>query len=267
MSTRTALDRVLSFSSENGARSPLFGWAGIALSIHVGVASLLARKAVAAPVEPAITEIEFAPVEPPPPPPPPPEQPVSEKAEEPTLAKAPTIAKSQPALGKAAPILAAKTDAPAKAEEPASFVTDPDGKEFGSGVVGAGGTADKGEKDGKPFVPPSPPAPTAKPVAPAAPTITPPSNLSRGPKLESADPCRGFFPAGADDDKANVSVAVVVRPDGSVASANVVNETVTGQGFGKAARSCLLATKFSPALDISGHSTHAAATVIVRFAR
>jgi hypothetical protein len=263
VSTRTALDRVLSID----ARPPLFGWAGVALSIHVGLASLLARKAIAAPTEPAITEIEFAPVETPPPPPPPPEQPVSEKTEEPTLAKAPTIAKAPPALGKAAPVLTAKTDEPAKADEPASFVTDPDGKEFGSGVVGQGGTADKGEKDGKPQVPSAPSIPTAKPLVAAAPTITPPANLSRPPKLESADPCRGFFPAGADDDKANVSVAVVVRPDGTVASANVVNETVTGQGFGKAARSCLLATKFSPALDISGHSTPAAATVIVRFAR
>lgn len=261
MSTRTALDRAFSIDG----RPALFGWAGVALSIHVGLASLLARKAVAAPVEPVVTEVEFAPVEPPPPPPP--EQPVSEKSEEAAPVNAPAVAKSPPALGKAAPILAAKTDEPAKADDPASFVTDPDGKEFGSGTVGAGGTADKGEKDGKPAVPPSSAAQAPKPVVAAPPTITPPSNLSRPPKLAVADPCRGFFPASADDDAANVSVAVVVRPDGSVASANVVNETVTGQGFGKAARACLLATKFSPALDISGQSTHAAATVIVRFAR
>jgi outer membrane biosynthesis protein TonB len=263
VSTRTALDRVLSID----ARPPLFGWAGVALSMHVGLASLLAHKAIAAPAEPALTEIELVPVEPPaPPPPPPPEQPVSEKTEEVAPARAIAVAKSQPALGKAAPILAAKTDEPAKPDEPASFVTDPDGKEFGSGVVGAGGAADQGTKDGAPFVP-SPPAPTANPIVAAAPTVTPPANLSRAPKLAAADPCRGYFPAGADDDEANVSVAVVVRPDGSVASANVVNETVRGQGFGKAARSCLLATRFSPALDSSGHSTHAAATVIVRFAR
>ncbi|MGZ3418413.1 MAG: energy transducer TonB [Polyangiales bacterium] len=263
MSTRTALDRVLAFDT----RPPILGWAAVALSLHVGLGALLARRAMAAPIEPQITEVEFTPTEPPPEQPLPPD-PSPSPSPSPSPISVTAAPKPQPALGKAAPILAAKTEAPAKNDDPTSFVTDPDGNEFGSGPVGAGGTAEKGEKDGKPEAPPHPPAPvsTAKPSAPAM-TITPPANLSRAPKLDGADPCRGFFPADADEDKAVVSVAVVVRPDGSVASANIVKESVAGQGFGKAARSCLLSTKFSPALDSAGKTTAAAATVNVRFAR
>lgn len=267
MSARLAFDRVLAMRS-----SPVSAWLVAAALAHAGLVAVLARNAQAAPpLPPPPVEVELE--TPPPPPPPPPAPPVDQKVEE--SAGAPTEAPKSapppqaPAPAKAGAILAAKDDAPqAKGEEPVSFVTDPNGDTYGSGVVAKGGTAEVGL--------PGAALPTTTAVAtktvtapPPPPKVepTPTTNLSKKPSLDQPDACKGYFPQAADDDHAVVTLRVIVRPDGSVQAANVVSETPQGQGFGPAARSCLLGRTFSPGLSEAGQPTLAQTTVNVRFSR
>jgi TonB family protein len=103
--------------------------------------------------------------------------------------------------------------------------------------------------------------------APAGDGLTAASDLSRKPSLPGRDPCKGYFPRAARDDAADVAVRVVVAQDGHVTSAQIVSESIAGQGFGAAARSCMLEQRFEPALDRSGAAAATAIRVNVRFSR
>jgi hypothetical protein len=160
-------------------------------------------------------------------------------------------------------------------EEPVEFVTDPDGASYGSGVVAKGGTADvalaaagaNGTAGGTGAKPTGSVGAGAPRPEPAAEAITPAANLSRLPRLIEADACKGLFPTEADDDAATVTLVVVVKATGAVSSASIVTESPKGQGFGKAARACLLSKRLAPGLDKSGEATLSAATLNVRFTR
>ncbi|MCS6899265.1 MAG: energy transducer TonB [Myxococcales bacterium] len=125
-------------------------------------------------------------------------------------------------------------------------VQDPNAKE--GGVPGGKGSAEA----------PPPPPPSSEPdrSRPARPANT-------------AWSCSHLFPPEADAegiDNATVSIAVTVRPDGSVQSVKVLNDP--GNGFGRAARTCALSQRFEPALDRSGQPTTATtAPFTVRFTR
>lgn len=249
----------------------------IAAALHLGIAGLAARLPARAPLPPppVVTELDLAPVPPPPPPPPPQEEPKPDPA--PVVAKAPipnNAPPPPPAAARAGALLTAKEDPakPAKpSDAPVDFVTDPNGQSFGGGVVARGGTADfgvtgavAGGKGDKPApattAPPAPPGPRGDAIVPA-------SDLSRGAKLEEADACRGFYPAGAEADSAVVTLTVVVRPGGDVQSVSVASESPAGQGFGGAARRCIQSKRFSPALDKEGKAVLSAAPLRVRFSR
>ncbi|MEO7093092.1 MAG: hypothetical protein ABI175_07575 [Polyangiales bacterium] len=233
-------------------------------------------------------EIEMAPL-PAPPAPPPPEHELETPEPEPTTVKSPIAPKSPantletgkelpkpttkaPAAAKAGNLLVAKDDgAKSTGDEPVSFVTDPNGTSYGSGVVAKGGTADVGlpgakvggvVTTGKTLAAPGTPF-----VAPTGPTIVPAANLSRMPKLEEANACKGFFPGSADDDSADTTLVVVIKPDGGVSSAAVVAETPKWQGFGNAARTCLLSKRFVPGLDKAGTAVLSSTTIRVHFSR
>jgi len=106
-----------------------------------------------------------------------------------------------------------------------------------------------------------PPKPKARP-APAKNV-----DLSRPARLDEADPCRGHFPSSARADSGTVTVAIAVDARGTVTSAAVVSESTAGEGFGGAARACLLEKRFSPALDASGRPLPSTAAVRIRFSR
>lgn len=215
-------------------------------------------------VEPALVMVDIPEEkkeEPPPPPPPPEPEPEVKPAEPPPEAKA-----EPPAAAKVGNLLTAPDDPKAdKNDEPYSFLTDPNGQEYGSGAAQIGGTADKAPPGavatGKPGGTGSVAAPPPPP--PPAPTV----DLSRKPELTVKDPCKGFFPGDADDDVAMVKVLVTVGPGGSVASVTVLDENPKGQGFGKAARTCLQAAKFQPGLDKSGAPMTASQQINIRFTR
>jgi protein TonB len=77
------------------------------------------------------------------------------------------------------------------------------------------------------------------------------------------------WPPEADSeriDEQTVVIRVVVDPDGSVKSAEIVIEP--GHGFGKAAVACAMNTRFTPARDRAGHAVRARSPPIrVRFTR
>lgn len=216
-------------------------------------------------VEPAIVMVdvpEEKKEEPPPPPPPP--EPEPEKAE-PT--PPPEKVEAQPpAAAKVGALLTAPDDPKAsKDDDPYTFLSDPDGKEYGSGAAAIGGTADKAPPGAVASgTPGGTGSATAKPPPPPPP---PAVDLSRKPALTIADPCKGFFPGDADDDIATVVVLVTVKPSGEVASVNVVSENPKGQGFGKAARTCLQSVKLQPGLDKEGKPTTGTEQFRLRFTR
>jgi TonB family protein len=151
------------------------------------------------------------------------------------------------------------TPSPAN-DEPVRFVTDPNGRGYGSGMVARGGTADYAEH-AVPVPAVASPAPAAKPGLVFA------DKLSRQPSLGSADPCRGFFPQSAHSNRGQVSVIATVRDQGSIARVEIESETPAGQGFGAAARACLSKQRFEPALDDAGKPTAARTRIRISFDR
>ena len=217
-------------------------------------------------VEPALVMVdvpEEKKQEPPPPPPAPEPEPEVKPTEPPPEQPQPAA----PAAAKVGNLLTAPDDPKAdKGDEPYSFLTDPNGQEYGSGAAAIGGTADHGAAgavaSGKPGgtgsvaakpPPPPPPAPT--------------TDLSKKPALTVTNPCKGFFPSDADDDIAYVQVLVSVKPSGEAASVTVLSENPKGQSFGKAARSCLQAARFQPGLDREGKAVSASLQFNLTFTR
>ena len=240
--------------------SGMFGWVVAATVVHFGALVSLSLRAAAEASSPAPTEIDIAPlVEAPPR-----EEPTNTQAA-PVAAQPPTVAPKTIAprpVAKAAAMVVVND--PAKAsDDPISFPDDPDGDEPGVGIVAKNGSAKAATAPPAPSAT-TPPRPVAPPASAAPPAIV---NLSRKPSLSEANACKGFFPAAADDDEAVVSLEVSVRASGEVAAVTVVAETPRGQGFGAAARSCLLTRRFMPALDANGQPTPAATPIRVHFAR
>jgi protein TonB len=238
----------------------------IALAAHAGLGLFAAsREPRPEPVRPPV-DVELAFREPPPPPEPkepePPQEPDAPKAAEPKpIAK---LAPPPPAARAGAVLTAAPDPTPAPAAaEPFDFTSDPNSHVYGSGVVAVGGTATHGLAGAR--VGGTGNAPVRTP--PPGDGLTAASDLSQKPRLRVNDPCRGFFPEAAQDDVAVVSVRVVIGKSGQVSNANVVSESPTGQGFGAAARRCMLDQAFVPALDRDGNAAATALNVNVKFSR
>lgn len=171
-----------------------------------------------------------------------------------------------PQAARAGALLTAKETAPsAKQDELVDFVTDPAGASYGSGVVARGGSADHGEHGATAREVRSGLVQTAAQAG--GEPLTAVSNLSRRAALAAQNPCVGFYPSEASVDSGAVTLTLVVRADGRVASALVVSETPAGEGFGKAARACLERQRFEPSLDRAGLAVTAPATIKLRFTR
>jgi TonB family protein len=165
------------------------------------------------------------------------------------------------APAKAAKLLTAEPAvAPTVAGGPLDFVSGAAGKGYGFGVVSVGGTTSgEGVKA----------AGTAALVssAPLAPALVGAADLSERPHLLVDDPCRGFFPGGANADSATAVVRVVIEASGKVRTVTLVEEAPAGQGFGAAARQCVRAQRFSVPRDHDGRAVATATTIRVRFER
>lgn len=237
----------------------------VAALCHAGLAWLAMHAEAPPKAGPtAVTEVSLLPPSPSPPPPPPapevakPEPPAVDP--KPVRARAPSAPREEPKAASAAPLLTAPEEAPDPAE-PVRFVTDPNGTAFGFGVVARGGTAKEGLGGNTAKSAPASPTPVVDPNAPFR------GELGRAPRLTVFDPCRGFFPSAAQVDRGDAAVRVTVAIDGSVAAVSVLAESPLAQGFGKAARACLLAARFEPALDTRGRAVVAIAPITVKFSR
>jgi protein TonB len=232
----------------------------IAVAAHAGMVAFALTQPLPPPAVMAVTEVELAPAPAPPPPPAPepvaPPEPAKEAAPRARAPKAPKAPAPAPAA--AAP-LRTIDEAVKTADEPVRFVTDPNGTAFGYGTVARGGTGTG-----------APGAQLAEgpqlPVAGAGGEGTAPE-LSRPPSLGEADPCRGFFPARAQADRGEVRLKVRVEADGKVRMVTLARETPSAQGFGPAARDCLMSKRFSPALDKAGLPVAVVSPVTIRFSR
>ncbi len=240
--------------ARNGGGARAACGALVALAAHAGLVVLARAWTPASPPLVAVTEIDLLPPPPPPAPelptepPPPAAQPLAPAR---TRARAPAA----PAPARAGALRTAEESAKTTSE-PVRFVTDPNGAAYGFGTVARGGTADA--------------APTGAALgggtAPAA-QPGPAPILSRPPRLAEGDPCRGYFPSRARVDQGEVALRVRVERDGSVRAISVSRESPLGHGFGFAARDCLLAKRFSPALDRDGREVAVTSPVTVRFSR
>ncbi|RYZ01729.1 MAG: hypothetical protein EOO73_34450 [Myxococcales bacterium] len=244
------------------------GW-GVAIGAHLLAAGLALSEERRPPPAPPPLEVELAQPEPPPPPLP---EPVvtPPPAPEPLLAPTPVAkaAAAPPAPARVGALLTAKADPlPDKAaDEPVDFTNDPSLVGFGSGVVAIGGKAQVGAKNAA--LSPAPASTGTRGVAQAGgESLTPASDLSKKPGLGETDPCRGFFPSGAEDDVATAAVMVTIRRSGAVGSVQILSESPPRQGFGAAARNCMAGKRFSPGLDRDGQPTATAIRVNIRFTR
>lgn len=257
------------FERARGSRGAgLLGW-GIALTVHVAAASWAVTERASVGKAPAALEVELATPEPLPPPPPAPlvtpEPPAPEQAPTP-VARA---AAAAPAAARVGALLTAKADDPTPtpgAAEPVDFTNDPSLVGFGSGVVAIGGKADHGQAGAKPGIAPAS-AGIGTALKPSGDALVAASDLSRKPGLGESDPCRGYFPAGANDDVATAAVMVTIAKSGAVTSVQLLSESPPRQGFGSAARTCMASKRFSPGLDRDGKPAATAIRVNIRFLR
>lgn len=234
-----------------------------AVALHAGLVAVALRcepsQASAALI---VTEVDLAPpiAEPPVPEPvpmPEPEQPEPEPARVHHRAFAPAREAPPAAAGA---LHTAREDAQPSAAEPVRFAVDANGAGYGFGVVAQGGAGTG--RGGN--------APSAVPAAQAsAPTTHAPAlrAFAVPPRLDESDPCRGFFPTQASEDRGEVTVKLLISDTGAVQRVGVLSETPTGQGFGRAAQTCLKAKRFVPARDAEDRATAAEAPVTVRFSR
>jgi periplasmic protein TonB len=229
--------------------------------MHLALAGLLSDEAQVVPAI-AVTEVELEPPKPPEPPPPPPvpEPPPAAAAAPPPAKVRARKAPDPPASARAGKLLTALEEPEAKAQpdEPVRFVSDPNGRGYGTGIVARGGTAEHGES--------STPRPTPPPTAASGLRITPADLLKRQPTL-LGDGCRGYFPDQARPDQGVVSIVATVLPSGAVAKLELESETPAGEGFASAAKACLAKRRFVPALDERGAPTAARTRINVRFTR
>lgn len=255
----TTLDLAFAFASPGGrGRELVF----LALAVVIHGAATFGFRSAAPPAEPPmmVTEIEM-------PPPPEPEKVLPAPAEEAeAVATARASSTPPPQAARAGALLTVKEDAPPSRDAPVDFVTDPTGSSYGSGVVARGGTAEYGER-GATAQGAGSAAVTAAAAASPGDGLVAAANLSRRATLSEANACAGFYPSEADADSGAVTLTLVVRADGVVASSAVLSETPSGQGFGKAARTCLKQKRFDPSMDRAGNPVAAATTIKVSFVR
>jgi protein TonB len=254
------------FQQPGRARTRLFSFLAVAVAGHLAAASYALGRAREVEPERLPVEVELlAPTPEEVPPPPPAEAP---SPPEPVPASTPVVrAAAPPPAARAAALITAKAEQPSdqRPDEPFDFTSDPNGTQYGGGVVAVGGTADFGVRGAAPVrVAAQAPRATTQAFGDA---VLPLADLSRRPALGEADPCRGFFPGAASYDSAETSVFVVVSKSGRVTQARVVRETPSGQGFGAAARACMLSKTFTPALDRAGSPAATSLRVNVRFRR
>jgi hypothetical protein len=239
------------------------GWL-LAVAGHALIVTLLSAGSAQGKMERPPLEMEILE----PPAPPQPEMVIPPAPEAHVEAQLPRPQGSPPPAARAGALVTAKVDAPSAQhpDAPVDFVTDPNGQSYGGGVVAVGGKAEIGLATAQAKGTGTSERHTQNTVG-AGDGLTPLADLSQKPRLEEADPCRGYFPSNALDDVAQVSLRIIVGKTGRVSSVTLLSETPLSQGFGAAARACILTKQFTAALDRSGMPAATTTRINVRFSR
>jgi hypothetical protein len=238
---------------------------GLAYLAAAGLLHLLLVSAFASERTPQlalpVTEVEIDPLPTRPPPPqaaaPAPPPPAATPEPAPPAKVRARRAPEPPAAAHAGKLLTADETAEDTRDEPVRFVSDPNGRGYGTGIVARGGLAEHGAGNAS-VRPEATPRPSER--------ITPADKLQRQPAL-IGDACRGFFPEHARPDQGLVSLVATVQASGGIVKLDIESETPTGEGFATAARACLARRKFIPALDELGKPTAARTRINLRFTR
>jgi hypothetical protein len=91
---------------------------------------------------------------------------------------------------------------------------------------------------------------------------------ARGPRLVAIpDACRGLFPSRAEHNAGTVTLALRVGSSGVPVATRIVHEDPLGEGFARAAHSCVPRLRFEPAADALGRAIASASVVRLRFVR
>jgi protein TonB len=197
-----------------------------------------------------------------PPPPPPPEEEKPEPKPMVRMQPLPTNAPPPPPAAAAAPIMTSQPD-PNKIEDMTDSIVTGNGPGNGGITMNQGNAAGPGRGTGT--------ATTGTPtgtgtVAPPPPPVSTVDH-SKVASAMSGD-WRCPFPPAADIagiDDANAVVEVVVKPDGTPASARIIRDP--GNGFGAAAVSCAMRERFHAALDHDGNPIQQSKQFNVKFSR
>jgi protein TonB len=208
-------------------------------------------------------EIEITKDETPPPPPPPEEEQKPEPKE--VVMRQPLPANSPPPpppAAAAAPILTAPAD-PNQIEDMTNTIVTGNGP--GSGGVTMNEGSSQGPGRGTGGAPQGTPTGSATTAPPAPPVST--VDHSKIASAVNGD-WRCPFPPAADIagvDDASAVVDVIIKPDGTPASARVVSDP--GNGFGAAAVSCAMRERYHAALDRDGNPIQQSKRINVKFSR
>ncbi|HEX2733467.1 MAG TPA: energy transducer TonB [Polyangiaceae bacterium] len=247
------------------------GLVAVALATAAHVAAAALASGTPAPRLPNAPPMDIEFMAPPPPATEPPPLPAPKESEpvRPSIPtheapKAEPKAPPPPAPAAAPPVVTAAPTAANANADLLDFTSDPTATGLGYGVVAVGG---KGQAGGRGVAAQIRPVPMPPSAAPAPEAIAALADLGRRPELPVDDPCRGYFPGSALDDRASVSVMLVIGRDGSVGRADVVSESPKSQGFGAAAAACMKHQHFNPGLDRDGKAVKTAMRVNVRFNR
>jgi hypothetical protein len=93
------------------------------------------------------------------------------------------------------------------------------------------------------------------------------ANHAHGPRLRTRQLCPGVFPTDARDDIGVVTLALQVGQGGGARATRILEERPRGQGFARAALSCVPRLSFDPATNPDGTRIAAVSKVRLRFVR
>jgi protein TonB len=247
------MSKVLGLDAKTSGIAAWFGFTSGSTALLVGFMALATivtvwREANARAVASVTEEIEVMKDDPPPPPPPAPEQAKAEPTPPPPRALPHEPPPPPPSPAQAAKVLTQEPDPNDPVDLTGNTIIQGNADAYAGGFTASNGTNTRAVR--------TTPSPTGV-VGGTGPATAPVTgrDLSRFASLSGGKEWSCPFPAEADVaqiDEADVMLQVDVRADGTAQAVRVLADP--GNGFGREAKRCALATRFTTALDRDGNS-------------
>jgi protein TonB len=247
------MSKVLGLDAKTSGIGAWFGFTSGSTALLVGFMALasaiaLMRAANARSVDSITEEIEVMKDDPPPPPPPAPQQEAKPEPAPPPRALPHEPPPPPPAPAQAAKVLTQEPDPNEPVDLTGNTIVQGNAEAYAGGFTSSNGTNTHAVR--------ATPAPTGV-VGGTGPVTAPVQgpDRSRTASLAGGKEWSCPFPPEADVaqlDEAYVTLQVEVRADGTAATVRVIQDP--GNGFGREAKRCALATRYATALDHDGNS-------------